>query len=164
MFCPFYGQPCYIGFKHYYNSRCCSSHPWWDLEILFLKNACLSSDKSMTASVVGKGQGRFVRLNTLKKAALQHGCNQALQDTVCDKSDRLPEMGSVPSNISYLWAYAEQLMSRVGQIRLSTESIVNVAPTPSFNREGKTVHCISSHWGNSYNFITYIQNIYINSW
>lgn len=35
--------------------------------------------------------------------------------------------------------YVEQLLSRVGRILLSAESIMNIAPMTSFNRVGKTI-------------------------
>ena len=38
-----------------------------------------------------------------------------------------------------LWAYVEQLLSRLGRIDLSTESIVNIVAPPSLQKEGKAV-------------------------
>jgi hypothetical protein len=41
--------------------------------------------------------------------------------------------------IADLWSYVEQLLSRVGRIELSTESILKIDPPPSFGREGRAV-------------------------
>lgn len=41
--------------------------------------------------------------------------------------------------IVVLWTYVEQLLSYVGRIRQSAESIVLIAPSPSFNGASKTV-------------------------
>ncbi len=42
-------------------------------------------------------------------------------------------------DIANLWSYVEQLLSRMEQTRLSAESIVRIAPPPSFGREGQAV-------------------------
>ena len=42
-------------------------------------------------------------------------------------------------SIADLWACVERLLSRVGRIRLSAESIVKIDPPPSFGREGRPV-------------------------
>jgi hypothetical protein len=41
--------------------------------------------------------------------------------------------------IADLWSYVEQLLSRVGRIDLSTETILKIDPPPSFGREGRAV-------------------------
>jgi hypothetical protein len=58
----------------------------------------------------------------------------------CAQSDEtvLHALVQCPS-IADLWSFVEQLLSRVGWIRLSAESIVKIAPPPSFGREGQAI-------------------------
>ena len=70
----------------------------------------------------------------------RHGSANSRTCPRCDQGDEtvLHAIVQCPC-IAELWACVEQLLSRVGRVRLSAGSIVKIEPPPSFGREGRLV-------------------------